>query len=341
VADGTYAGDGDRDIDFHGKAITLKSENGPENCIIDCNATQNAPHRGFYLHSGEDANSAIIGFTITNGWARTECDPRPPWPCNRFGGGIYCKESSPTISHCRIESNWAWVGAGIHCVASNPVITYCTIAGNRAFNYGGGIGIYSSNPIISNCTLTNNFSSNEGGGIITYNSNQELTNCILWGNVPDEIYMYGTTGSVTASYCDIRDGWPGTGNIDSDPCFADIGYWDDDGTPRYPWDDFYVSGDYHPKSQAGRWDANEGRWTIDEVTSPCIDAGDPMMSIGYEPFPNGGRINMGAYGGTAEASKSYFGGPSCETVVAGDVNGDCIVDFKDFAIMALHWMWEE
>jgi len=80
---------------------------------------------------------------------------------------------------------------------------------------------------------------------------------------------------------------------------------------------------------------------MDEVTSLCIDAGDPMSAIGFEPFPNGGVINMGAYGGTGEASKSYFGGPVCETIVAGDINGDCIVDFKDFAIMALHWLQGE
>ena len=47
---------------------------------------------------------------------------------------------------------------------------------------------------------------------------------------------------------------------------------------------------------------------------------------------------MGAYGGTSEASKSYFGGPPCETIVAGDINGDCTVDFLDFRIMALHWL---
>ncbi len=76
----------------------------------------------------------------------------------------------------------------------------------------------------------------------------------------------------------------------------------------------------------------------DDVTSRCIDAGDPLGPIGIEPFPNGGIVNMGAYGGTAEASKSYFGKPPCETIVAGDINGDCAVDFKDFGIMALHWL---
>jgi hypothetical protein len=65
-----------------------------------------------------------------------------------------------------------------------------------------------------------------------------------------------------------------------------------------------------------------------------------MTPIGGEPFPNAGIINMGAYGGTAEASKSYFGKPPCETRVAGDVNGDCIVDYRDLAIALMHWLEE-
>ena len=48
-----------------------------------------------------------------------------------------------------------------------------------------------------------------------------------------------------------------------------------------------------------------GIWTLDNVTSPCIDAGDPTTPVGPEPDPNGGVINMGAYGGTNQASKSY------------------------------------
>jgi len=76
---------------------------------------------------------------------------------------------------------------------------------------------------------------------------------------------------------------------------------------------------------------------MDEATSPCVDTGDPGSPVGREPFPNGGRVNMGAYGGTAEASKSYFGGPPCETIVAGDINGDCRVDFADFCILVQQW----
>ena len=50
---------------------------------------------------------------------------------------------------------------------------------------------------------------------------------------------------------------------------------------------------------------------------------------------------MGAYGGTTQASKSYFGAPPCETIMAGDINGDCRVDITDFNLMALHWSEDE
>ncbi|RPJ37841.1 MAG: hypothetical protein EHM35_05885 [Planctomycetaceae bacterium] len=126
--------------------------------------------------------------------------------------------------------------------------------------------------------------------------------------------------------------------ITADPQFVAPGHWDPNGTPDKLSDDFWVDGDYHLKSQAGRWDPNSRTWVKDDVTNPCIDAGDPNSPVGEEPFPNGGRINMGAYGGTAEASKSYFGEPVCETMIAGDINGDCRVDFADLDILALHWL---
>ena len=138
----------------------------------------------------------------------------------------------------------------------------------------------------------------------------------------------------------------GQGNIDTDPCFAEPGYWVDKNDPNIvvePNDPnaLWIEGDYHLKSQAGRWDSNSQSWVKDDVTSPAIDAGDMASPIGDEPFPNGGIINMGAYGGTNEASKSYFGQPLCETPVAGDINGDCKVNHRDFAIIAAHWLREQ
>jgi hypothetical protein len=95
------------------------------------------------------------------------------------------------------------------------------------------------------------------------------------------------------SYSDLQGGWrgEGNGNTDADPQFADSD-----------------NGDYHLKSRAGRWRPEWGRlvqdWVQDDVTSPCIDAGDPNSPIGDEPFADGGIINMGAYGGSSQASKS-------------------------------------
>jgi len=163
-----------------------------------------------------------------------------------------------------------------------------------------------------------------------------MDNCIIWYEGEVLIgYIQAISGArLAVSFCCVKGGSAGVylddstsllmwdpGNVDADPWFAD---------PN--------NGDFHLKSQAGRWNAKEGRWTTDDVTSPCIDAGDPDSAIGLEPFPNGGRINMGAYGGTEEASKSYFGGPVCETIVAGDINGDCRVDMADFVILARHWL---
>jgi len=345
VADGVYTGPGNRDIDFGGMAITVRSENGPENCIIDCNGTESDRHRGFYFHSGENANSAIIGLTITNGYAI--CDYcRPPLIfCAELGGAIYCDwYSSPTISNCIISGNTAGVygaGGGIACFASNPTVSNCIFVGNFAYAGGGMFLIGRSDPTIINCT----FSGNEAGGgggiyngrfVSSAENSPKVINCIFWGDSPDEIYVYDSTPVIT--YSDVEGGWAGEGNIDVDPCFADPGYWDANGTPEDANDDFWVDGDYHLRSQAGRWEPSSQTWVQDDVTSPCIDAGNPNSPIGLEPFPNGGRINMGAYGGTKEASKSYFGEPLCRTIVAGDINGDCIINFKDFAIMALHWL---
>jgi hypothetical protein len=106
VANGTYTGEGNRDIDFLGKAITVRSQNGPANCIIDCQGSYEEQHRGFIFQNAENNNSILKGLTIINGC----CYPA----LGGAGAGILCNESSPTILQCRIIGNYAsWDGAGI------------------------------------------------------------------------------------------------------------------------------------------------------------------------------------------------------------------------------------
>jgi PGF-pre-PGF domain-containing protein len=83
------------------------------------------------------------------------------------------------------------------------------------------------------------------------------------------------------------------------------------GVEASPWDILadpqYVdrdNHDYHLRSKAGRWDGNS--WVKDNLSSPCIDAGDPLSDYSCEPEPNGNRINIGPDGNTWYASKSEF-----------------------------------
>ena len=258
-----------------------------------------------------------------------------------LGGGAW--GGIADLRDCTFTSNLAGNGGGIF-ISGDTILTNCLFNGNIA----GGVVASDCDVTFTNCTCVGNLL----GGIRNSEGRTIVTNCILWGNMNcwgmDESAQIATEDPAVINYTCIQ-GWTGTlggtGNIGTDPCFAELGYWEPNGIPDYN-DDYWFKhrvwfdGDYHLKSQGGRWEPNGEAWVIDEVTSPCIDAGDPMSPIGPEPFPNGGIINMGAYGGMAEASKSYFGEPPCETIMAGDINGDCLIDFKDFFFVALHWLEE-
>lgn len=174
VADGTYTGEGNKNLEFGGKAITVRSENGPDSCIIDCEGNG----RGFYFHDGvEEEDSIVSGFTITNGYANN-------------GGGIYCKSTSPTITDCIITGNTASGntandgGGGIYCKSSSPTITNCTISGNTAYQGGGILCLFHSSPTISNCTISENTASGDkGGGISCSDSSPIITDCTISNNV--------------------------------------------------------------------------------------------------------------------------------------------------------------
>jgi len=261
-----------------------------------------------------------------------------------YGGGLYNVASNLILTDCTLRRNYALnSGGGMYSIGSDISLTNCLLIGNSAFGGGGAASLSDEGSVTcSNCTFAGNRARVGSALNVLYTTAEhtiEAINCILWDG-GKEIWSQDTN-NVLVSYSVIQGGWPGEGNVDVDPCFAEPGYWTDPcNTPDNLWDDGWTDGDWHVKSQAGRWDPNSRTWVQDDVTSPCIDAGEPMAPIGHEPFPNGGIVNVGAYGGTAEASKSYFGKPLCETIVAGDVNGDCVVDFRDFFFIALHWLEE-
>jgi len=153
-------------------------------------------------------------------------------------------------------------------------------------NSGMAISLnYGSSPTIQNVTIVNN-----NFGISAYeDSNPDISNCILWNNRDGNLFQ------CVARYSCLEDIIEGEGNIYVNPLFVDA-----------------ANGDYHLKSQGWRWNDDGQSWTWDEVTSPCIDAGDPDSPLGNEPmsiprdpdneYGINRRINMGAYGGTCQAS---------------------------------------
>ena len=275
-------------INFLGKNLTVSSKE-PNNPVVVSSTVITNDGQIVTFSNNEDANSILCGFTITGGTR-----------------GVYCSNSSPEIKNCDIRGNFS---SGIHLYyESKPIIKQCRIFANtgsgfdmrfridgrfKYFNYpnisnciitdNGQYGLLGGNPIITNCTISDNMQ----GGIYDNNKSTIVTNSIIYYNGD------GTAGSqidntqTAVTYSDIQGTWQGNGNIDAEPLFADS-----------------YNGDYHLKSQAGRWDPIGQSWILDGESSLCIDAGDPGSDIGFEPDPNGSIINMGAYGGTDEASKT-------------------------------------
>ncbi|MFH1747361.1 MAG: NosD domain-containing protein, partial [Planctomycetota bacterium] len=171
VADGTYIGPLNRDIDFGGLAITVRSENGPDNCIIDCTNEG----RGFQFRFDEGPESVLDGFTVTDGFVDGS---------DNCGGGVKCYYSNPTIKNCVIVGNEAGSrGGGIYCEQSDPTIVSCTITDNWSQGSGGGIFCSLSDPSIENCTITGNATGDDGGGIYCRHSYPTITHCIITENV--------------------------------------------------------------------------------------------------------------------------------------------------------------
>lgn len=236
--------------------------------------------------------------------------------------GIRCVGGSPVVMNCDISECYE----GIYCSHQSRMIVQETVIRNNSIN---GIKCHDSSARFMNNLIfgnvSNGFSVKNSAGA-TFRNNTisggyygiygegidlpEIRNSIIWGTTGPAV-----AGTFSVKYCCLKDMTEGEGNIQADPLFA--------GPDQ---------GNYFLRSSYGRWYPPIGLWVLDTVTSPCIDAGDPASPVGDELRPNGGRINMGAYGGMGIASKS--GAPQIE----GDINGDNCVDMEDLWILSNHWL---
>ncbi len=266
-----------------------------EGCRAGGQGSSQSGGRGAGIGLIRDADAMLIDCTITQNEGFQDS----------LGAGLHCWQSKAQLFGCDISFNHApgsLKGGGLYCGGSTSdlVLENCVISNNTA-DVGGGIfvgsaGVSADNAVesvrVTNCTIARNTlsgtqsASSTGGGIHSVSSNIAVMNSIVWYNEGVAVRLVDPASSSPVRYCDIERGYSGQGNINADPLFASVG-----------------GADYHLKSVYGRYEPRGDRWVIDTVHSPCIDAGDPLDPIGAEPLPNGKRINMGAYGGTVEASK--------------------------------------
>ncbi len=288
LADGTYTGVGNYNIDFGGRAITLLSNFGPSGCIIDAASAGQV----FVFISGENQAAVVTGLTITGGigllGGGISIENASPTITGNVittnqtssrGGGIYLSNSDAVITdNLFINNTSASRGGALYMIDSDPVVTdnvminnmtdsragaiyfYTSsptltnnlFAGNYSGSRGGAFYLYESHPVFINNTIVNNTGVDFGGGCYGYLSSPTFTNCIVWGNQAIEgLQMMFSSGTAAVTYCDVQGGWTGTGNLDADPMFVT-------GT----FGEFYLS-----QLMSG-----------EPATSACTDAGDSLAS---------------------------------------------------------------
>jgi len=298
VAPGRYRDN----IHFHGKNILLQSTDPLDPAVVESTIIDGGRLGSVVTFSGTEDESCILsGFTIQNGEAvlgagvygggwnsRTHATIRNNVivgnSAEHHGGGVaFCNGQ---IHHNIVRDNSAdyYGGAGFyecHGTIENNIISRNSQGGLRRCDGAIQANIISDNSgcglLYCNGVIRNNvISRNSGGGLAGCNGS--IRNCIIWGNgEPGQL----STSASPAYSCIQRWTQGGEGNIVHFPYFVDP-----------------ANGDYHLKS-----------W------SPCVDAGDPLSPYGNEPEPNGGRINMGAYGNTPEAASA-----------SADSDGDLLPD---------------
>lgn len=406
----------------------------------------------------DDSSPTIIRNVITDNHGPAIMDGNNPIEAT-YGGGIVSMGGNPIITRNTIKGNSAYLGAAVAVVSGDAVISNNVIYANSAV-YGGAVvqmfgGKLLSNTIVTNrgsfgggaCMLydeiigsgfskDNIISDNTQGGGLYADFNSLFTTTYEWIGPPnpyegeviiihslDYFLSNNVFNNSPNDYFDTNDLVGLAGNISIDPCFARPGYWNMNDTPADTNDDFWMDGDYHLKSEAGRWQQsiyacldptadrfidlsdfaafaafwrqkggsvpadmdnsglidlsdlallldsyltgyNLGVWVHDQLTSPCIDAGDPNSLWTAELWPHGKRINMGAFGNTPQASMSLSTAGNIanldndpfdnldfldldrlthkwlrqHVLLAEDLNRDGVVNLPDYAILAEQWI---
>ena len=196
VAEGTYSGAGNRDLDFTGKDLVLLSETGPETTIIDAAATFDDPHVGCQFTRGESPATRVEGITIMRayGGGATCRDGSSPTFVRCFftrcdgvsAGGVDVDNASPAFTDCRFSRNTPATGGGIRLNASQSTFVRCTFVDNGTDSNGAASVGNGSNVVFTDCVFESNLAADLGdvwaGALFVGGSFATLENCLFIGN---------------------------------------------------------------------------------------------------------------------------------------------------------------
>jgi hypothetical protein len=198
-----------------------------------------------------------------------------------YGGGLYVASSASVwLAHCDIRDNSALLGGGIHSSGGKIEVTGSLFTGNNGSNGGGAMFLWiDAGPnAVTNCTFYGNHAGGSGGGgLYDMGVTVTVTNSVFWENTWQQI-VKGDLATVT--YCDVQNGFTGTGNIGTDPLFVNA-----------------AAGDFHL-----------------QPTSPCINGGDPASPRDAD----GTAADMGAFPYDVVANKILTGTMLTDTLAAGE-----------------------
>ena len=349
------------------------------NCIISDNSS--GTHGGgiFCL----DSSPQIIGCVISGNTSAND------------GGGIEHWRGKSTIINCIISDNQAnGIGGGADYFDSNDItLTNCTFVKNSA-DSGGGLYSWGSNVSVKNSILWANeatqgpqialgpsssilidYSNVQGGTSAVYDpcdtvswdsGNMDVDPCFAsfdanWAPNLWDFHLKSSAGQWDNGVCGIDFNKDRIVNLLDFAVLSNSWQWEEMNLPadlyrdgKVDMLDLFIFTDNYLTVHFPEV------WVFDDVTSPCIDAGDPNSEWDGELWPNGKRINMGAYGGTNQASKN---GNIADFDVSGMVNltdlmefaskwldeEDCIVNldltgrvnFADFVLFSKNWLWQK
>ncbi|MHC4658551.1 MAG: right-handed parallel beta-helix repeat-containing protein, partial [Planctomycetota bacterium] len=302
----------------------MHNNNDSNATVTDCVFSGNwANNKGGGMFNNNQSNVTVTGCMFSANWAHYGGAMSSRDWCSllvikctfsgnsaNYAGAMWDRWwNSSTVINCTFRANVSENDGMISNHDSNTTVVNCTFSGSSG---GTGRPIHLGNSsqgsslILTNCTFQGNgytlaCESSDGN----YPSSVEMTNCILWN---DGNEIWNTDGSeVTITSSDVRGSWPGLDNIDVDPCFVALGYWDPNGTPQDANDDFWVDGSYYLRP-----------------TSACIDAGDPnhVANPNDTDLAGNPRIIDGDSDGNSVIDMGAY-------EYAYDVDGDDVSDAND------------